>query len=160
AKRELTLLLKQRDDILVSKRSLSRGQVRSTIPVGNASASNEKTESIPKSEVVQNGDGTVKEEEQRLQTSLNAMQKAIELQQKKIDTIQTAQNDSEQEKRSLLNAINNFKVRSSESQRWIDLIEIQRVYWTSYLDMREAQLLEFCSLDDIQRGFTGRKKPI
>jgi hypothetical protein len=158
SRREMTFLLKQKDELLVSKRSLANVQSGVT-PLSADSSSTPQKASERKVEAVdpRGTSGTVKEEEQRLQTSLTALEKAIKLLQDKIDTLRDAQGDSDEERRALLNAITNFKARSAEAQGWLNLIEAQRIYWTSYLDMRDAQLVELCGLDDMQPGRTSRK---
>jgi chromosome segregation ATPase len=146
ARNELAFLRKQRDDLLTSKRTIS----------------DSPPEAVPKEdETAPSGTrkpaSASREDLRRLQASIDALTRAIGLQEEKIASLEGAAENSAEERRALLNANDKFAGRQSEAQKWISLIEAQRVYWTAYLDMRAAQLVEVCDLDDIQAGKSDRR---
>jgi chromosome segregation ATPase len=146
ARNDLVFLRKQLDDLLSSKRAIS----------------DSPPEAVPKEDETAPSGGrkpasTGREDLRRLQASIDAMVKAIKLQEEKIASLEGAMENSVEERRALLNANDKFAARQGEAQKWISLIDAQRVYWTAYLDMRAAQLVEVCDLDDIQAGRSDRR---
>jgi chromosome segregation ATPase len=146
AKRDLAFLEEQKKGLLKSIRDVTTGPS----PASGEPAS--QTAALPKEPAVFSDEG------KKLRTSLTALNRAIDLQEQKIESIDGALKNSSEEQRSLLSTISGYQARVGETERWLALIEAQRIYWKSYLDMRAAQVGELCGIDEMGPGHASTRK--